>query len=75
METSEYIFTKTLRPAKRDDFANGKDLIVGAIYFVKSPNTGAFEGPYSLKPHSDLKIFAQYLKDGVLWVETFTSHE
>jgi hypothetical protein len=65
----EYVFTKQLRKAVRSDFADGND-VKHSTYYLRSPNTGIFEGPYILWPgYSDLKRFGGYLKDGVVWVE------
>jgi hypothetical protein len=65
----QYSFTKHLRPATREDFLEGVN-VISRTYYLKSPNTGAFEGPYILWPgFSDLKQFGRYMKDGVVWVD------
>jgi len=69
METTTYTFTKKLRPGKRDDFAEGKEIKPGTSYYLKSAYTDKFEGPYILWPNSDLKLFAVYMQHDMVWVE------
>ena len=68
-EIFQFHFSKRLRLAKRADFVIDGKLPEYTVYFVRSPNSGLFEGPYVLTKNSDLVQFGTYLKDNTVYVE------
>ena len=68
MNTLTVEFKLDLKLATHEYFLNGRNIIYGSIFYIKSVRTGELEGPYSLdKDHfSNMK---EWLENDMVWVK------
>ena len=70
METIEYTWTETLKPATRADFIVKDQPKYGCVFFLKSMHTGKPDGPYLLHKDRNMLEFKNWLKNNMVMIRS-----
>jgi len=69
MESLEIELKLKLKKADREYFLNGKAIIWGTIFYIRSTRSGEFEGPYALD-EDHLENMKDWLEAEMVWVKS-----